>query len=275
MGPATRTGTAGAEGLLIAAHGEAPAGARNDGAAALATALADRHRDVQVGFGLLKGSPSIGDALASIAATRIAVYPLFLADGHFSRTVLRKQLEKAAAGAEKRIELLPPLGLDPALAEIVGAHAATAARQHGFDPIHATLVLLAHGSSKGPASRDATTQLAEWTARPPRFRAVRAAFLEEPPALQEISAATHGPLVVVGLFAGSGLHGAGDVPDAVAALAREDAVFAGNVGAFAELSGLVSAAFERWRKAAATTSAECDHGAQERTRTSTVLPAST
>lgn len=83
--------------------------------------------------------------------------------------------------------------------------------------------------------------MAERLAATGRFGAVRAAFLEEPPALETALAAVPGPVVVVGLFAGEGLHGGADVPQLLGEIDRADVLFAGNVGTFTEIVDIVAA----------------------------------
>jgi hypothetical protein len=79
---------------------------------------------------------------------------------------------------------------------------------------------------------------------------VRPAFLEEPPYLDQT--VTPAPAVVIGLFAGEGLHGGGDAPHLVAELARADLAFAGNVGGFEALTAVIAAAIRRGERARAT-----------------------
>ena len=112
-----------------------------------------------------------------------------------------------------------------------------------------TLILLAHGSSKNSASRSATERLADRVRLGRPFHGVRVAFLEEPPSLNDAALESPGPIIVAGLFAGNGLHGADDVAHLMAALRRDDVVFAGNIAAFPELADVVAATVERARGA--------------------------
>jgi sirohydrochlorin ferrochelatase len=107
------------------------------------------------------------------------------------------------------------------------------------------LVLLAHGSSSNPASRRAAERIAKSVARRNAFARVRPAFLEEAPFLGDAIAGWRGPALVIGLFAGEGLHGGDDVPQRVAELDRPDVAFVGNVGAFEILPDVIAAAIRR------------------------------
>src|SRR5262245_44695789 len=65
-----------------------------------------------VTYGVLKGTPSVEEALEAAeksGATDILVCPLFMADGYFAGRVLPHRLEEVNVSA--RIRTLPPLGL--------------------------------------------------------------------------------------------------------------------------------------------------------------------
>src|ERR1700704_3098991 len=71
--------------LLLAAHGERRANADNAGVARLAGNLAAAGVAKEVGFGFIKGSPSVDEAIRALSSRHVVVYPLFLADGYFTR----------------------------------------------------------------------------------------------------------------------------------------------------------------------------------------------
>jgi sirohydrochlorin ferrochelatase len=86
-----------------------------------------------------------------------------------------------------------------------------------------------------------------------RFAEVRIALLEEEPSLAEALGGARGPAIVIGLFAGDGLHAGRDVPRLIGALDRNDVAFAGPVGGWPELADLVAAGVEAERSVAPTT----------------------
>src|SRR5262249_23610721 len=143
------------------------------------------------------------------------------------------------------LTLLTPLGLDEGMPDFVIARAGEACRNHGFAPDASTIILLAHGSRRNSASREA----AEWVARGILVRGtladVRIAVLEEHPFIHEAAEGVVGPVVVVGLFSGEGLHGARDAPRLIAELARSDVAYAGVVGSMTGIEELVVRAVER------------------------------
>ncbi|MCC6888720.1 MAG: hypothetical protein IT536_09315 [Hyphomicrobiales bacterium] len=243
-------------GLLLAAHGSRGKAASNSNFEALADAL--RRRNIAAGLqvGYLKGEPSIAAAVRRLTPRDILVYPLLLSDGYFARVRLAQALETSElAAAGRRATVLPPLGLDPGLVELVADRAATASSDGGFPSQRTTLALVAHGSTRDSASNDATRLLATRLTASGRFARVIASFLEEPPSLAQVLATDAGPVVVVGLFVSDGLHGGEDVGRLIRGLRRSDIAFAGNVGEWPELVDVIAdrvvrAGQERTRAAA-------------------------
>ncbi len=234
-----RTDAAPEFGVLLAAHGERRPDATNEQAFRIARALSDRGLEIAVGF--ISAEPTIRDALDALAADRILVYPLFASSGYFTRDRLVQVLNEANA-AGRSVEMLPPLGLDPGLPDLVLAQARDTALRHAFSLEACTAILLAHGSRRNPASRQATERVAQDVARQGLFRKVEVAFLEEQPSLDDVAASIAGPMVVVGLFSGEGLHGARDAPRLVARLGRSDIAFGGIMGTAPGIEDLVTRA---------------------------------
>jgi sirohydrochlorin ferrochelatase len=230
--------------VLIAAHGERTPGAQNDNARRVAQAIVASGLAAEVAVGFISGEPSIAAALAALKARRIIVYPLFASSGYFTRDRLVQLLDEA--NRENRpVSVLAPLGLDPGMPDFVIARAGQVARDRGFAPEAGTIILLAHGSRRNAASREATEGIAREIESRAAFGKVRIALLEEHPFLAEAAAAAEGPIVVVGLFSGEGLHGARDAPRLIAELERDDIVYAGVIGSTEGIDQLVVASVAR------------------------------
>lgn len=227
--------------LLIAAHGERSEGATNDGVRRIAQAVSADRLVAEIGVGFINGTPSIREAFAALAAPRIIVYPLFASSGYFTRDRLVQLLDEANDQG-RSIEVLPPLGLDPGLPGLVLDHATKVARERGLAPESCALILLAHGSRRNSASREATEQVARAIEGRGCFRSVGIALLEERPFLAEAAALVQGPAIVVGMFSGEGMHGAGDAPRLIAALNRNDVVYAGVIGNVTGIADIVAGA---------------------------------
>lgn len=225
--------------LLIAAHGKRSEGATNDGVKRIAQAVSARRLVAEVGVGFINGVPKIGEAFAALTAPRVIVYPLFASSGYFTRDRLVQLLDEANDQG-RSVEMLPPLGLDPGLPGLVLDHATKVAREIGLAPGSCAVVLLAHGSRRNSASREATEQVARAIESRAGFRSVGIALLEERPFLAEAAALVQGPAIVVGMFSGEGMHGAGDAPRLIAELNRNDVVYAGVIGNVAGIEDIVA-----------------------------------
>ncbi len=110
---------------VLASHGDRAGTERNR----LLAAHADRVRSLTgllaVTAGVLKGEPTLEAALSEAVATEartILVYPLFMADGYFTATVLPDRIR--AAGCESAARILPPLGLEQGVADLMRARRA-------------------------------------------------------------------------------------------------------------------------------------------------------
>jgi len=232
--------------LLLAAHGERGGSADNAGILRLVETLAARGIVAKVGAGFINGAPTIAAAVKALAESNIVVYPVFASDGYFVRVRLPQMLTESG-GYDRLTQVLAPLGLDPGLPGIIGRRLVERARADGVRPEQANVILMAHGSRRDPASRLAAQALAERLKNGSPFHAVTVALLEEPPSLQQAVAGLAGPILLVGLFCGDGMHGAEDVRREIAQCGRTDIVLVANIGEFEEIDELIVAAVARWR----------------------------
>jgi len=226
--------------VVLASHGDRGGASPN---AALHRQAAAVHvlTGLTVLTGMLKGDATIEQAITDAAATgaaRVAVYPLFMADGYFVQKV-RERVN--AAGVTPEPLMLTPLGLDPGLPDILVQEALAAASAAGLDAATSRLLIVGHGSKLGPASAAATRKAAARVAVVRRFATVTTAFLEEEPFVEDALRASTAPTIVAGFFFGDGMHAGEDVPDAIAETGA-NAVYTGAVGNSPAVAPLIAAA---------------------------------
>lgn len=200
-------------------------------------ALADRIADLLPDWHLRGTTLAMPGALeAAVAAMPDAlVYPWFMAEGWFTRTLLPRRLTAAGMNSPRQ---LPAFGLDPALAGLLARTARQAALDHDL-PEDATLLLAAHGSQVSRASATRTGELADDLRKLTRFRIVTG-FVEEAPFLSDV-ARIDGPALCLPLFATRAGHVAQDVPEALAA-ARFTGPLLPAIGEHPEAAHLAAAA---------------------------------
>lgn len=151
---------------------------------------------------------SLERALAGLHAP--ILYPLFMAEGWFTRRELPRRIAELGVTARQ----LRPLGRDPALPGIIAQICTDAAHGAGIDPASGDLILVAHGSKVARRSKDSAYDMAQNLRRLTRFWRVRVALIEEPPFLCDIAAQSERGLVLP-FFALHAGHVEGDIPEAL------------------------------------------------------------
>lgn len=227
---------------VLVAHGDR-GGATPNAALRAQTEAVHKLTGFDVRTGMLKGDPTIEQALTDAATTgaaRIAIYPLFMADGYFVQKVRERVL---AVGLAPEPKILAPLGLDPGLPDILVQEAAAMAPSRGFEPLQSRLLIVGHGSKLGPASATATRKTAARAALARRFASVTTAFLEEEPFLDDALRASPAPTVVAGFFFGDGMHAGEDVPDAIEETGA-NAIYTGAIGNSPAIAPLIATALQ-------------------------------
>jgi sirohydrochlorin ferrochelatase len=148
-------------------------------------------------------------ALAAVADDDCLIYPMFMAEGWFTRSELPRRLAQAGAG---KAQVLRPFGTDPALPGLIVAQAHAAATEQGWTPQETTLLLSAHGSQRSQASFTITTALAETIA--PHFTRAVTGFVEQEPFIADAARGLD-RAVSLPFFALRAEHVLDDLPEAL------------------------------------------------------------
>jgi len=177
-------------------------------------------------------------ALAGLAAPLI--YPLFIAEGWFTRTLLPRRVAEAGA---PRARYLPPFGVEPGLPPLMAGAARAGAAAAGLDPAGVSLLLAAHGARRpgtASASSHAMVRALEQNAG---FARVLPGFVEEAPSLAEAARdARRG--VCLPFFVLRAGHVSDDLPTALAAAGFEGPLLA-PIGAHPGAPALVARSLAR------------------------------
>jgi sirohydrochlorin ferrochelatase len=242
-GPARRGVALGDVAVILAAHGDRGGDQPNATLLSHASALSGKNIFQSVSAGVLRGAPQLEDTVrAAVAggAKHLAVYPMFMSDGYFTSKVLPQRLD--ALGVPIDVHIFNPLGSDPRLTALMLSLALRTANESHWLPSAARLLVVGHGSKIGSASAQATRSVAAVIAQSGQFQTVECAFLEEPEFLEDaLKRSSEAPTVVLGFFAGDGLHSAEDVPEAISESGAK-AVYAGSIGKSPELQDLILSA---------------------------------
>ena len=229
--------------VILAAHGDRGGDSPNATLLAHCARLRADGSFHSVSAGILRGEPLLEDSVQAALASGakcLAVYPMFMAEGYFTRKVLTQRL--VALEIPVDVYVLPPLGADPRLPALMRADALAAADRAGVAADAARLLIVGHGSKIGPASAEATRVVAAAIERAGGFGRVETAFLEEPEFLEDaLRRDAASPTIVSGFFSGDGLHAAEDVPEAIAETGA-NATYAGPIGRSDAVSEIVRGA---------------------------------
>jgi sirohydrochlorin cobaltochelatase len=191
----------------------------------------------------MKCAPSIEEASMQIGCNRIRLYPLFMSDGYYVRDAIpgRLGIANGVDAQRRRIRIDAPLGLHPGLPRLLANAASRAALGDGIVPSSATLLLVAHGSATSTRSADVARRLRDAIAGECAFARLEVAFLEEPPFLPETLSACPRPVIVIGLFAGCGMHVEDDLHGAVQALGDSSVFILEQLGGYAGMIEMIAA----------------------------------
>jgi sirohydrochlorin ferrochelatase len=199
--------------VLIVTHGQPSAPEGPEVALAELAAEVGRHMPGdRLGSATLAGDGTLAHGLATLGPGVVVVYPLFMADGWFVSTHLPRRIARAWDGP---VEILPPFGLDPAVADLSLAAALDGARDAGLEPARSHLLLAAHGSPSDPRPSAAARRVAVQIEAAGAFRGVGCGFVDESPFLNE-AGRVDAPALCLPFFAASNGHVNEDLPEALA-----------------------------------------------------------
>lgn len=223
---------------LIISHGQpsdpAPAEAE---IAALAARVQALMPDWHVASATLATEGALAEQVAKAGPQGFA-YPLFMADGWFTRDHLPKRLAEARGSGWT---VLDPFGIDDAVQRLTIDLAREAAATRGLHAADTSVLLAAHGSFRSPAPARVANAMAARLATETGFARVEAAFIDQSPRIAEAAAGFPAGSLVLPFFAARGGHVVDDLPEALAE-AGFDGTLLDPVGLDARVPALIAAA---------------------------------
>lgn len=220
---------------LIVAHGQPsdPDPAEAD-MARLAKSVASYLPDWQVSAATLAAPDALKIALDTL--DNPIIFPFFMADGWFIRTLLPKRLSEAG---HEELSVLTPFGLltKTQVLSLQAARRATAER--GWAEADTTLILAAHGSGRSNYPAEAARAIEHTFAAESAFATIRTGFIEEEPSLAQAARGAGEKALCLPLFVARWGHVIGDIPEAL-----ETAGFTGHlldpIGTHPEVPALIA-----------------------------------
>mgnify|MGYP002713096559 CR=1 FL=1 len=197
--------------VLIVAHGQPSNPAPPEVEMA---SLADKVAAALPGWTVRAATLAAPNALM-VAAQRLdspVIFPLFMGNGWFIRTLLPRRLSEAGVTAPR---ILTPFGLLPDTARLAVDVLAEALAARNWHSQESTLILAAHGSGRSPYPAEAARALQEAIATHLPFAESRLGFIEEAPELVEIAEDAGPRAVCLPLFVARWGHVEADIPAAL------------------------------------------------------------
>lgn len=205
---------------LIVAHGQP---SDPEPAEADLTAVAQAVARELSGWTIVSATLAEPDALKNAlkGTDNPVVFPFFMADGWFIRSLLPRRLAEAGAG---HLRILSPFGLLPETADLAIRIVRDACAAEDWLETDTTLILAAHGSgrSRAPAEAARATEAAIAGALP--LAGLRTGFIEEAPDLAGAARDAGPRSLCLPLFVARWGHVISDIPAAL-----DDASFAGRL----------------------------------------------
>ncbi len=199
--------------LILAAHGAGDDSPANLHVRDLAAALHASGKWYEVVAAFNRGTPGFAEALAGLPPGRVVVVPVMTSDGFFRERVLPAALQECDRPERWDIRVTPSLGSRRELVDIVEMLATTAAARFQVSAADATLLIIGHGTRRHAHSGDTVRSACRALRRRAIFARVEAAFLDEPPLVEEYMAnAETSLLIAVPFLIGGGQHAQMDVP---------------------------------------------------------------
>ncbi len=138
------------------------------------------------------------------------IYPMFMTDGWFVQSALRDRLQQVP-----RAIILPPLGVDPDLPDVVAQVLGAELDQRGWRADETTLLVAAHGSGRSANSARDTVQFVDRLSGVIRFKTIHIGYVEQHPHLDDVTVLCPPQSICLPFFAADGGHVQDDIHDAL------------------------------------------------------------
>lgn len=194
---------------LIVSHGQPSEPAPAEAALAkLADKVSAHLLDWQIRSATLASKGHLEQVLPALEPGAL-IYPMFMAKGWFVTAALPKRLGSA------QVNVLDPLGLDPALPDLAVETLQQAARVKGWEMPQTTVLLAAHGSGRSRKPAQMAHDFARAITERMDVAEVRVGFVEEEPFVDQAATGCSPMTLCLPLFACPGFHTTQDVPEAL------------------------------------------------------------
>lgn len=172
-------------------------------------------REISAAF--MKQEPRLSGALERVSTERVVIVPVFAGKGYYTDVLIPREMGLAGPLTHRDgriLRLTEPVGCDPRIPGLIACRADGVVRSAGLDPTRASLLLIAHGSSRPGGAGETPKAIAAAIAAMGHFAEVRLAFLEQVPFARDWPELIQGDgeVIVLPLLVAQGTHASQDIP---------------------------------------------------------------
>jgi len=224
---------------ILVAHGQpsAPEAGEDE-----LKALAEKVRQQLPGWFVASATLAVPGPLEAVLEQTTGepfIYPMFMADGWFTKTALPARL------GDRKVHQLAPLGTHPGLPHQTLKLLKREAEQRGWSFNSCDIMIAAHGSSTGPAAAECALYFARRLRRLTPFKKkIHTGFLAQEPFLADVAWRSNSRTLMLPFLAGAGTHLTDDIPQAMEE-GRFQGVLLPAIGAAPFIPGLIVQSLKR------------------------------
>ena len=160
--------------------------------------------------------PSYQEALQQVQSREIYLVPNFLSHGYYTREILPREFSLSGPASDvdgKRIYYCDPVGMHPAMTDVLLHRARVILQLEGLLSREVCLFLAGHGTQRNVHSKAVILGQVSRIRAVGGFGQVEAIFMEEAPFIQQWPELTDSTrVIVVPFFISNGLHSSVDIP---------------------------------------------------------------
>lgn len=200
--------------LLLVGHGSSRIATSRIATERLARGLTDLGLFAEVRACFWKEEPVV--SLDLVSARRVFVVPNFAGDGIFTRELIPGKLGLRGISTtlgDRQVIYTAPVGCHSGLADLLKRRALACCRQNGISPGNTAILVIGHGSRRPGQISSTPAQVAARLAADGDFAEVRAAYIEQDPAVGGWPDLVSAPFVLAQpLLVSEGMHASEDLP---------------------------------------------------------------
>ncbi len=207
--------------LVLATHGSTRDERTNQAMFRLAERVARSSGFARVTPAFLDGQPNVLDVASELSQPQLIVVPFMTSSGYYTNVVFPRAFSRAAG----LVRITPPIGVHPALAQLVGQRLDRILQLDQADP-NSVVVVVGHGTRRNVNSCRTTIDLVKQLRLQRPGQRIEFAFIDQNPGLDHVTRKLRtANCIVIPFLMSLGPHTTEDVAQAFGLPSLSDMVF--------------------------------------------------